>query len=302
MRTLQRWRTGHITDRRKGAPKRVANKLSPEIITDLITTACSAEYRNDNPLVMYVKLLEEHRYIASPRSLYRILKAQGLLKRRCNGAVPAKHKRPPERTATGPNQVWSWDITYLPLQVRGLFVYAYVFLDIWSRKIVGWEIQERESPEIASHCFERTVAREGNRPLYLHSDNGNPMKGISMLATLYRFGVIPSYSRPRVSNDNAYSEALFKTAKYVPSYPGYFASLGDAQLWFADFVHWYNTKHRHSAIGYVTPEQRHTGTDKELLHHRNMTLFYARLFRPEIRSHLKDWVHVTKVVLNANFS
>jgi len=114
------------------------------------------------------------------------------------------------------------------------------------------------------------------------------MKGISMVVTLFALGVIPSYSRPRVSNDNAYSEALFKTAKYVPFCPRYFTSQEHAQQWFADFVHWYNTMHRHSGIGYVTPDQRHYGFDKELFSIRNKTLKYARLFRPEIRSALKD--------------
>ncbi len=299
MRTLQRWRTGLVTDRRKGAPKRVANKLEAEVIAEIIETACSPEYRNDTPYVMYVKLLEEQRYIASPRSIYRILKARGLLQRRTNSAPPTKRNRPPERVATGPNQVWSWDITYLPLTIKGFFVYAYVFLDIWSRKIVGWEIHEKETPELASQCFKRIVARNGAQPDYLHSDNGNPMKGLSMLVTLYSFGVLPSYSRPRVSNDNAYSEALFKTAKYVPFYPRYFTSLEHAQQWFADFVHWYNTRHRHSAIGYVTPDQRHAGIDKELFEKRNRTLKYVRLFRPEIRSSLKDWVQLERVVLNA---
>jgi transposase InsO family protein len=302
IRTLQRWRAGTTIDRRKGAPKWVANKLSPEIIDDVIQTACAPEYRNDTPMVLYVRLLEEHCYLASPRSIYRILKAHGLLKRRCNGAVPTPRRPPPERVATGPDQVWTWDITYMPMRVQGLFYYAYVFLDIWSRKIVGWQIHEKESPELASQCFERSVAKEGNRPQFLHSDNGNPMKGLSMLATLYRFGVIPSYSRPRVSNDNAYSESLFKTAKYVPHYPGYFESLSDARAWFADFVHWYNTKHRHSGIGYVTPEQRHTGADRQLFDERNRTLQYTRLFRPEIRRQLRDWVHIEKVVLNANVS
>jgi len=299
MRTLQRWRAGLLTDRRKGAAKRIANKLEDVVIAEVIETACSSEYRNDTPYVMYVKLLEEQRYIASPRSIYRILKAHGLLTRRTNSAPPVKRHRPPERVATGPNQVWSWDITYLPLTIKGFFVYAYVFLDIWSRKIVGWEIHNRETPELASQCFERIVARHGARPQYLHSDNGNPMKGLSMLVTLFSLGVIPSYSRPRVSNDNAYSEALFKTTKYVPSYPSYFTSQEHAHQWFADFVHWYNTQHRHSGIGYVTPEQRHYCIDKELFTKRNRTLKYARLFRPEIRSSLKDWVHCERVVLNA---
>ena len=183
--------------------------------------------------------------------------------------------------ATGPNQVWSWDITYLKTAVCGIFVFPYLIVDVWSRKIVGWSVEAEESEEHAVALL-RSLQHRYNLPgARLHSDNGNPMKGFSMLMTLYLLSVIPSFSRPRVHDDNPYSESLFKTLKYTAGYPKYFRDLDHARQWMGAFVDWYNTRHLHSAIGYVTPQQRHDGTAQALLDTRNRTLAAAHHRHPE---------------------
>jgi transposase InsO family protein len=153
--------------------------------------------------------------------------------------------------ATGPNEVWSWDITWLPTTLRGAYLYLYLILDVWSRRIVGWHIDERESADVAAALISRTCST-GNvdsRGLVLHSDNGKAMRGSTMISTLQWLGVIPSFSRPHVSDDNPYSEALFRTLKYTPAYPRLpFADLASATHWVTRFVDWYNGTHRHSAI------------------------------------------------------
>ena len=174
--------------------------------------------------------------------------------------------------ATRPNQVWSWDITWLPTTVRGLFLYLYLMMDVWSRRIVGWRIADRESAQVAAELITQSC-HEGNvdpRGLVLHSDNGLPMRGSTMISTLQWLGVVPSFSRPHVSDDNPYSEALFRTLKHTPAYPRLpFCDIGSAIRWVARFVDWYNGKHRHSAIRYVTPDQRHYGREREILASRH---------------------------------
>ena len=188
---------------------------------------------------------------------------------------------PPELVATGPNQVWSWDITWLKTSVRGIFLYAYVIIDVWSRKIVGWEVHTEESSDIAAELFRRLSREEDVRGVRLHSDNGNPMKGVTMIMMLYRLGIIPSFSRPRVSDDNPYSESLFKTLKYTAGFPKYFKDLRFARSWMADFVNWYNNEHRHSGIGYITPNQRHSGEGIKVMQKRNRTILSAYSKNPE---------------------
>ena len=169
--------------------------------------------------------------------------------------------------ATGPNRVWSWDITFLASPVRGMFFYLYLIVDIYSRKIVAWQVHERECAELAAALATEACYLEGVSPdeVVLHSDNGSPMKGATMLATLQRLGLIPSFSRPSVSDDNPFSEALFRTLKYRPQYPEQaFEDIGAARTWVACFVNWYNHEHRHSAIRFVTPQERHSGQEFRL--------------------------------------
>jgi transposase InsO family protein len=186
--------------------------------------------------------------------------------------------------------------------VAGTFFYLYLIIDIFSRKIVGWEVHERETAELAAEVLKRAVWAEGCvvNPLVLHADNGSPMKGATMKVTMERLGVVPSFSRPRVSNDNPFSEALFRTCKYVPTWPTKgFASIEAARLWVEGFVHWYNTEHRHSAIRFVTPDQRHRGQDHALLASRHKVYERARAARPDRWSgKTRNWSPIGSVWLN----
>ncbi|WP_437810115.1 transposase [Sorangium sp. So ce1078] len=185
-----------------------------------------------------------------------------------NPARPASAHRPRSFVARRPNQVWCWDITYLKSAVRGAFYFLYLVVDVYSRKIVGWSVETEESMVAAARLVEQTRGHEkvGSGCLVLHADNGGPMKGSTMLATLQRLGVVPSFSRPRVSDDNPYAEALFRTLKYRPEYPRRpFATVEQARQWVARFVAWYNGEHLHSSIRFVTPDDRHRGRDGALL-------------------------------------
>ena len=209
--------------------------------------------------------------------------------------------RPRAFTATGPNQLYRWDITYLPSVIRGVFFYCYLFMDIFSRKIVGWQVHAHECSERAAALLEDICRREGieRDQVVLHSDNGGPMKGVTMIAKMQELGVTPSFSRPRVSDDNPYSEALFRTVKYVPAYPGCFASLPEARAYMETFVHWYNHTHYHSGIKFVTPVQRHGGEDKCILARRHAVCAQAKARHPERWSgKTRNWDHIDVVLLN----
>ncbi len=281
IRTYQRWQRECVGDKRKGAPKKIPRKLSAEEIERVKETACMPEYRDLTPYEIVAILAENGEYIASERTFYRFLKAAGLLHHRGDGKALIRRAHPQELVAMGPNQVWSWDITWMKTDVRGLFNYAYVVKDIWTKDIVGWEIHDREDDELAAELFKRLQMKHGMRGIYLRSDNGNPMKGATMLMTLYSLGVIPSYSRPRVSNDNPFIESLFKTLKYTAGYPGQFKDMDHSRTWMAEFVNWYNMEHRHSAIGYVTPQQRRNGDYKKIFEKRNEAVARARSLHPE---------------------
>ena len=232
----------------------------------MIEVVTSREYRDLAPLQIVPALADRGEYIASESSFYRILKEEEMLAHR-GRAKPATHKKPEPLLATGPNEVWSWDISYLLTTVRGIFFYAYIFVDIYSRKIVAGEVFEVESAEYASKMLRAACLREGVRrgELRTHSDNGAPMKGATLLATLQRLGIVPSFSRPRVSDDNPYSEALFRTLKYCPKFPSKpFESLEDARIWLQSFIDWYNNCHLHSGIKFVAPADRHAGKDLEI--------------------------------------
>jgi len=281
VRTYQRWKKDPRGDRRKIASRRNARRLSEAEEKKIIEVCCSPEYADVSPYAIYADLLDKGIYLASVSTMYRLLRAGNLLHHR-GDYRPAQHRaKPPELRATGPNQVWSWDVTYLPTSVAGIFFYAYVLMDVWSRKIVGWEIHTQESEALAGQFFNR-IARENHvKGVHLHADNGNIMKSATILVLFFSLGILPSYSRPRVSNDNPYSESLFKTLKYRPGYPRRFLDIDHARLWFADFAHWYNTEHRHSSIGYVTPYDRHTGKSSDIMSKRNSVLAEARTQHPE---------------------
>jgi transposase InsO family protein len=204
--------------------------------------------------------------------------------------------------ATAPNQLYRWDITYLPTCVRGIFLSLYLVMDVYSRKIVGWQVYEHESAALAADWMADICQREGivRDQVTLHSDNGSPMKGATVLATLQQLGVTSSFSRPSVSNDNPYSEALFRTLKYRPDYPEQpFATLSAARAWVQGFVDWYNHRHLHSAINFVTPEQRHRGEDAAILAQRKQVYLNAQSKHPDRWSGtLRNWEPITVVYLN----
>jgi putative transposase len=288
LRTCRRWELDGTEDRRKGAEKTVARKLTQEERQDVIEVSCDKRFWDLSPHHIVPILAEEGRYIASESTFYRVLRVKAMVNHREDARAHSTVGKPLELVATGPDQVWSWDITWLNSEVRGLYYYCYMIKDIWKKDIVGWEIHEHESVDIAAAMFRRLKLKRSLRGVRLHSDNGNPMKGSTMIITLYNLGVIPSFSRPRVSDDNPYIESLFKTMKYTAGYPGTFKGLDHARAWMADFVNWYNTEHRHSAIGYVTPAQRGTGRDLEIYERRNNVVEAARSLHPE------RWVNGTR--------
>lgn len=301
-RTVQRWNAQEIGDDRRAGPKSTpANRLSDQERAFLLELLCSPEFR-DLPVDQVVaRLVDDGKYYASASSMRRILHEKKKAAHR-SAARPSTHSRPRELVATGPNQVWSWDITYLRSPIRGAFFYLYMVVDVWSRKIVGAEVHEVECGELASALFKRACAREGVKPgqVSLHSDNGGPMKGATLQATLEALGIVASFSRPRVSDDNPYSESLFRTVKYRPEYPSKsFPSLTSARGWVAWFEGWYNTEHRHSQISFVTPEQRHVGEDIALLEKRSEVYEQARARNPERWSgKTRNWSRIEEVKLN----
>ena len=250
----------------------------------IIDICNSPEYASLPPSQIVPRLLDNGEYIASEASFYRVLNAEGQLSRRGRQRSRKKTSKPTSYTATGSNQVFTWDITYMPSKVRGQHYYLYVIEDVYSRKIVGYEVYDRECGELASQLLQRTMMREQcfNQSLVLHSDNGAPMKSLTFKAKMEELGIISSYSRPRVSDDNPYVESLFRTLKYVPNWPSKgFDSLETCREWVEAFVNWYNTEHKHSRINYVTPSERHSGKDKEILEHRAKVLMDHRQKRPE---------------------
>ena len=248
------------------------------------------------------RLADRGEYIASESSFYRLLREAAEQHHRGRQRAPRAPGEPPRLVARAPNEVWTWDISWLPGPVKGLFFYLYLIVDLYSRKVVGWEVYECESTDYAAEVVRRAVLGEQriDQPLVLHADNGSPMKGETLLATLYRLGIATSYSRPRTSNDNPYSEALFRTCKYCPAYPAHgFASLDEARGWVQRFVQGYNHDHRHSGIRFVTPAQRHRGEDQAILAQRQAVYAQARARHPERWSgDLRNWQPIAEVCLN----
>jgi len=302
LRTLQRWEKENGTeDKRTGPGQLPRNALSEAEREQVISISASREYRDLPPSQIVPKLADKGIYIASEATFYRILRAEKLLAHRGKPAERTYH-RPQAYIATGPNQVWSWDITYLRAAARGRFYYLYLVVDIWSRKIIGWSVHESEDSELAATLVQNAAMRERVHPgeLVLHSDNGGPMKGATMLATLQWLGIVPSFSRPRVSDDNAFSEALFSTTKNRPEYPTKpFESLDAAREWVEWFVQWYNHEHLHSGINFVTPVDRHDGQDHAVLEQRKQVYEEARKRNPSRwTKDVRSWDSVEEVVLN----
>jgi putative transposase len=288
LRTLQRWRserTPNEDQRPLAVRPEPKNKLSDEEKEEIINIINQPQYMSLPPSQIVPDLADKGIYIASETSFYRVMHEYNLQKHR--GKSKAPQKRPiSTHYATGPNQVWMWDITYLPGPIRGTYYYLYLILDLFSRKIVGWDIWLEQTATNASQLVRRAVInekiRKSKEPLVLHSDNGSPMKGATLLATLYELGITPSRSRPRVSNDNPYAESIFKTCKYRPDFPDNgFEDIDEARRWVFEFVQWYNYKHKHSGIKYLTPYQRHNNQGDEILNNRKKVYEQAKLKHPE---------------------
>ena len=303
IRTTQRW-DKLIIDLREEIKKSPVNKLTTAERDQVLQICCSNRFVDSSVKVIVPILAEEGVYIASESTMYRILREDKLVNHREESKAPVHRVKPDELIATGPNQVWSWDITYLKTNIRGIFYYLYVFMDVWSRKIVGWDIYETQQGVYAKEIIENIKKEVDIRGIHLHSDNGSPMKGATFLSTLHWLGVIPSFSRPACSNDNPYSESLFKTIKYRVSYPKNFSAIDDAKEWTLKFVNWYNDEHRHSTIQYVTPSQRHEGLDKDLLRKRRETYKEAFNKHPErwIKNKFRQWNWEETEILNPDQS
>lgn len=304
-RTLRRWtKDGQIhADRRPLVPRpEPANKLSAAECAAVLEVCNSEEFASLPPSQIVPKLADQGRYLASESSFYRILRADGQQHHRGRTKPPVRRKPPTSYQASAPCEVWTWDITWMPGPVAGLFFYLYLIVDIFSRKIVGWEVHEREGAELAAVLIRRAVLAEGciARTLVLHADNGSPMKGATMKTTLEKLGIIASYSRPRVSNDNPFSEALFRTCKYRPNWPAKgFATKAEAQAWVKSFAGWYNGEHLHSGIRFVTPDDRHAGHDRETLASRASLYANAKAQNPERWSgKTRNWQPAGPVWLN----
>lgn len=305
LRTYRRWyKEGELQVDKRPLSKRPtpANKLTEEERQAIIQISNAPEYASLPPTQIVPTLLDQGDYIASESSFYRVLKAAGQLKHRGRQRTRKPVNKPTSYTATAPKQVFTWDITYLPSGVRGQHYYLYMIEDIYSRKIVGYEVHECECGELAAQLLQRTLMREQcfNQPLVLHSDNGAPMKSLTFKAKMEELHITSSYSRPRVSNDNPYVESLFRTLKYMPNWPSKgFADLAASRAWVEHFVTWYNTEHKHCRLNYVTPSQRHDGKDRAVLEQRANVLMAHKKQKPERWSRtIRDCEPVGEVHLN----
>jgi len=233
----------------------------------------SERFWDRSPMEVYATLLDEERYLCSIRTMYRILAKHNEVKERRKQVTRPRYQKP-ELLATGPNQVWSWDITKLKGPVKWTYFYLYVIIDIFSRYVVGWMVAHREQAALAKRLIEDTCAKQKivKERLTLHADRGSSMKSKMVSNLLADLGVTKTHSRPYVSNDNPYSEAQFKTLKYCPAFPDRFGCIEDTRTFCRSFFTWYNQKHKHSGIGLMTPEQVHYGQASEIFEHRSRTL------------------------------
>lgn len=308
LRTLQRWQAKNglaVGDGRPQATRPVpSHALTSTERAELLRVANEPRFAAIPPARIVPMLADEGCYLASESSFSRVLRACSQTAHRGRSKPPRARRPPTTHIATAAKQVWCWDMTYLPAAILGRWFHLYLILDLYSRKIVGWEVHSTDDAEHAAHLARRTALAEGVAALatkpVLHGDNGSTLKATTVLAMLHWLGIKPSYSRPRVSDDNAHVEALFHTAKYRPEFPAQgFADLEHARAWAAAFVHWYNHEHRHSAICYVTPAQRHAGDDHAILAARHNLYTQAKSRNPARWSRTtRNWTPAGPVALN----
>jgi putative transposase len=303
LRTVERWeKYPHIPDRRQGPINSPPNKLSELERSRILQMINKKEYGALSPCQIVPKLADKGEYIGSESTIYRLLRESEMLCHRSAARQRVPYRKPASCKAMQPNQVWSWDITFFQSSIRGKFYYLYLIMDIFSRKIVGYRVFEDQTAENAAALAKEAYAYEkiDGKKIKLHSDNGSPMKGSTMLVTLQKLGVVPSFSRPSVSNDNPFSEALFRTLKYCPEYPSKpFESIAQANQWVSSFVRWYNTIHLHSGIKFLTPESRHAGKDRKIIENRKKVYEMARLKNPSRwTGNTRNWEPEPEVLLN----
>ena len=248
---------------------------------DVLEALASQRFMDKAPAEIHAILLDEGVYLCSVRTMYRVLDDEyGVKERRNQRRHP--HYSKPELEASGPNQVWSWDITKLKGLNKGTFYHLYVMLDIYSRYVVGWMVASVESGDLAKRFIAESLEKQGIMPgsLTIHADRGTSMKSKPVTQLMADLGVTKSYSRPKVSDDNPFSEAQFKTLKYHPEFPERFGSIEDAGNFCRFFFPWYNTEHRHSGIVMLTPESVHYGTAAQVLEKRREVLEAAAKKHP----------------------
>ena len=277
--TLYRHMQPTAPARVRPTPKRALNAAERQVVLDHLH---SERFRDKAPAEVYATLLDEGVYLCSIRTMHRILAQHGELKERRNQLRHPQYKKP-ELLATGPNQVWSWDITKLLGPVKWTYFHLYVILDIFSRNVVGWMVAERETAELAKRLIAETCAKQGVQPgtLTIHADRGTSMTSKPVALMLADLGVTKTHSRPHVSDDNPYSESQFKTLKYRPEFPERFGSVQDARAFCQVFFPWYNGEHHHSGIALLTPEMLHYGAAGAVIEQRQKTLDRAYNRNPE---------------------
>jgi len=279
--TLYRWRR---------PPKAKATRSRPRpgrALSELERAAVLAElhgerFQDSSPAEIYATLLDEGRYLCSERTMYRLLAENGEVRERRNQLTHPVYARP-ELLAGEPNEVWSWDITKLKGPAKWTYFYLYAILDVFSRYVVGWTVQHRESAQIAGALISQAAEQQKILPgsLTVHADRGSSMTSKPVAFLLADLGITKTHSRPYTSTDNPYSEAHFKTLKYRPEFPGRFSSIEEARSFCRQFFHWYNHQHRHSGIGLMTPAAVHFGRAAELQAKRTSVLAQAYLRTPE---------------------
>lgn len=307
-RTLQRWKVSAGLEYGDRRPQTIrpcpTHALSAQERERILQVANEPRFAELPPARIVPMLADEGTYIASESSFHRVLKAHGQAQHRGRSKAPQRKRPPSTHVATAPRQLWSWDMTFLASRVLGQWFYLYLILDVYSRKIVGFEVHATDDSDHAVELLRRTALTEGLHALpvgpVLHGDNGSTLKCTTVLAMMQWLGITASYSRPRVSDDNAFVESLFRTAKYRPQFPASgFASLEDARRWASEFVAWYNHDHRHSGIRYVSPAQRHGGEDREILARRHVLYENARSANPRRWArHTRNWNPIVVVTLN----
>lgn len=295
---------------RRRRPRPVAEKgerpASPRALSEaeraeVLGVLHSERFCDASPATVVATLLDEGTYLCSVRTMYRLLEENGEVRERRNQLQHPAHPRP-ELLATGPNELWSWDITKLLGPAKWTYYSLYVILDVFSRYVTGWMVAHRESAALAKRLIEETIAKQDIAPgeLTIHADRGSSMTSKPVALLLADLGVTRTHSRPHVSNDNPYSEAQVKTLKYRPTFPARFGSIEDARAFCREFFCWYNTCHRHSGIAYMTPEAVHYGWVQEIQGVRAEALAAAYAAHPErfVKGAPRPWPLPTAAWIN----